>query len=336
MNKTLVSHVREDLSLMLPKYSLIQDALEGELAIKNKTSKYLPVPSFCGSIEDERYKSYLKRAVYYNVTLPTRDALVGQIFLRAPLIKLPERLKNLENNINGEGLTLALLVRKAANHVLPFGRGGFLTDFPKTDKEVTLADLESGEYNPFIQFYPPWAITNWLFKKVGNVKKLTMLILKEVYEEKKDNGFLVELKDQHRVYEIQNGACNVSIYKESLFQETFVVKDGNGLPLTEIPFEFIGSENNDADMDYPPFYNLANLNLAHFRNSADYEESVFLTGQPTPVYTGLTEDWVNNYFKDGIPFGSRASVPLPQGAIAQLLQAAPNTLAYEAMTHKEE
>lgn len=335
MAKGSVETYRKELTDMLPYYTLIEDALAGEKVIKSKNVKYLPLPSECGTYADPRYQAYLLRALYYNVTLPTRDALVGQLFLRPPMVELPPKLAPLEENINGEGLSLNLLVRKAANHVLPFGRGGFLTDFPTTKKELTLADIESGEYNPFIQFYPPWAIRNWQVEKIGNLKKLTLLVLEEAYE-KLDDDFTVKIESQFRVYRLLKNKCTVQLYRNNVVVGEGVIKDSTGNSLNEIPFEFIGSENNDADVDYPPFYNLANLNIAHFRNSADYEESVFLVGQPTPVYSGLTEDWVNNYFGNGVPFGSRASVTLPVGASAELLQAEPNTLAFEAMRHKEE
>lgn len=331
-----VETTREEYTTSLKKYEMIDDALNGELAVKAKGVKYLPAPVFT---EDDpaRYAAYSTRAVFYNVTLPTRDALVGQIFLRPPKIELPDQLKILETNINGEGLSLSLLVKKAANHVVPFGRGGFLADFPETGgRELTVKDVESGDYSPFIQFYSPWAIINWQVEKIRNKQKLTLLVLKEAYETRTANDFKIEVKVRHRVYRLVNDVCSVEIYEESISKSKTVVKDYKGIPLTEIPFEFIGSENNDADVDEPPFYNLANLNIAHFRNSADYEESVFLVGQPTPVYSGLTEDWVNNYFKDGVPFGSRASVPLPENATAMLLQALPNSMAFEAMVHKEE
>ena len=79
------------------------------------------------------------------------------------------------------------------------------------------------------------------------------------------------------------------------------------------------------------------LNLAHYRNSADYEESVYLCGQPTPCYSGLTEDWVKKIWNGSAPmFGSRAAITLPTGAKGELLQASPNTLVKEAMSAKEQ
>ncbi len=340
-----VSFKREELEAAEKKYQIIEDSIAGEIAVKARGATYLPIPSSCetASVFDPQYVSYQTRAVYYNVAQPTRDALVGQIFLRPPMIDLPESLEGMRNDTNGEGLTLEQLIRKTANYVLPYGRGGLLSDFPSTDGEVTRAQLRNREIQPIIQFYEPWAIRNWRVNRTRAGNQLVLLVLDEVFEYTlEDKEFEITNAIRHRVYRMRENGCTVQVYQPqgtgerlAVTPET-VVKDANGEALSEIPFEFIGSENNDVDIDEPPFYNLANLNIAHFRNSADYEESSFLVGQPTPVYSGLTEDWVENYFDGGVAFGARTSVPLPEGASAQLLQAAPNSLAFEAMIHKED
>jgi hypothetical protein len=112
-------------------------------------------------------------------------------------------------------------------------------------------------------------------------------------------------------------------------------KDSSGNPLKEIPFIFLGAENNDPTPDDSPLFDLASLNIAHYRNSADYEESSFLVGQPTPVVSGLTKDWAIDILGGVINLGSRAVIPLPVGGKAELLQADPNSMPKEAMEHKE-
>jgi hypothetical protein len=332
---------RPELVQARKKYNIISDSLEGELAVKDKGVTYLPMPSSCDSQTEklERYASYKMRAVYYNVIKPTQDALVGQLFLREPKVKVPKSMEMMLEDINGEGLSFEQLVRKAANHILPYGRGGLLADFPVTDGEVTKADVESG-IRPTIRFIPPWAIINWQITKIKTEHKLVMLVLKEAYEYTSGyDSFKVQTSHKYRVYRLlEDGCVSVEVWDEESgdLKEAYNLCGQDGKNLGEIPFEFVGSENNDSEIDEPPLYSMAVLNIAHYRNSADYEESVFLVGQPTPVYAGLTDDWVTNHFQKGIPFGSRAAVPLPEDATAHLLQAMPNTLAFEAMTHKEE
>jgi len=250
-------------------------------------------------------------------------------------VKLPSVMAAMETDLNGEGLGVEQLIRRAANHVLPYGRCGFLADYPRTKGQVTQADVEAG-VRPVVRFFEPWAVINWKVEKVGDVKKLVLLVLKEAYEDNEEDEFSIQIKHRHRVYRLKDNEVSVQLYKENTKDgEPILLKSASGEALKEIPFQFAGSENNDSEIDQPPLYSMASLNVAHYRNSADYEESVFLVGQPTPVYSGLTADWVDNYFKKGVPFGSRASVPLPENAEAKLLQAQPNTLAFEAMRQKE-
>jgi hypothetical protein len=110
----------------------------------------------------------------------------------------------------------------------------------------------------------------------------------------------------------------------------------NKQPLTEIPFTFVGSLNNDSTVDDSPLYPLAGLNLAHYRNSADYEQSSFVCGQPTLVLTGLTDQWAKDHINGKILLGSSSGVVLGKDADAKLLQPDENSMPIEAMKHKED
>jgi len=120
-----------------------------------------------------------------------------------------------------------------------------------------------------------------------------------------------------------------------IFEPTWVIKSGNGQPWTEIPFTFVGSENNDATVDQSPLYDMAELNIAHYRNSADYEDSAFFVGQAQPWMSGLSEEWRDHLQETGIYVGSRNPILLPEGGAYGIAQAQPNTLAKEAMDQKE-
>jgi hypothetical protein len=98
---------------------------------------------------------------------------------------------------------------------------------------------------------------------------------------------------------------------------------------------FLGSENNDSSIDDSPLYDMAEINIGHYRNSADYEEASYLVGQPQPWMAGLDEQWRDHLEQTGIYLGSRAPWLLPNGGSCGMMQAQPNTLAKEAMDAKE-
>lgn len=117
--------------------------------------------------------------------------------------------------------------------------------------------------------------------------------------------------------------------------ERYFPRDISGNFLNEIPWKWVGAETNDGAVDHPPLADLAEINIGHYRNSADYEETSFLVGQPTPYVSGVTVEWNETVLKGNIQLGSRGVIALPNGGTAGLLQAAPNTVPKEAMDGKE-
>ena len=337
-----VAYKRKELATAQQLYDVIRDCIAGEVTVKSKTTTYLPIPnddSDTGS-KSTRYDSYVKRAVFYNVTKRTIDGFVGQIFMRDPVLTLPDQLDFMKTNADGAGVNIVQLANRATRHVVAYGRAGVLVDYPATKGPVTRAMIDSGDLNPILSLYDPYAILNWRTVVRGSRELLSLVVLQESYIEE-DDGFEAVERKQYRVLQLnEQNQYTVTLYRdngagERLALETITPKDANGNPFTEIPFFFIGAENNDSTIDEPPMYDIASLNIAHYRNSADYEESVFLVGQPTPVFTGLSEDWVKNVLKGRVFLGSRGSISLPVGADAKLLQASENSMPLEAMQHKE-
>lgn len=110
------------------------------------------------------------------------------------------------------------------------------------------------------------------------------------------------------------------------------------LSVADIPFTFFGSNDNDETMDDAPLYDLAVLNLAHYRNTADYEEGNFIAGQPSLFITGLTKEWVTDIVNQGHPIrlGARTANILGSGSNAFLLQATANSGLYQALQDKKD
>ena len=344
---TIISPLAE----VLPDYKLIRDCVNGQRAIKKAKGAYLPTPdptdtSVAGLA---RYDTYLGRAVFYGVTGRTLRGLVGLVFDKDPALEIPEMLRPLIADISGSGMTLDEQAEESLSDNVALGRTGLLTDYPVTEGPVTRAEALAGNILPTIVRYKAEDIINWRQRRIGARLQTTLVVLREdaVVD---DDGFSEELETHYRVLRIDAaGNYTVAIYDPSGNVTTRTPLDGKGLPFKEIPFEFVGAEDNTPKVNRPPLLDLANLNIAHFRNSADYEESVFMLGQPTPVFAGLTKQWVDEVMtterddghgvkrkESAVYLGARGAVSLPEGGTATLLQVAPNTLAFEAMKHKEE
>jgi len=349
-----VAYTRSEVIKNFPKWEQTRDCLEGELAIKAAGVKYLPEPQLSGEDKKERYKSYKKRAVFYNVTGRTAQGLVGQVFSKDPTIELPPGTEFFEGDVDGAGNTLEQQSKGLVSDILSTGRAGLLADFPTLapGQVATKADIEAGRIRPRIIPYTAEQIINWRESNVGGETLLTLLVLSE-NAVVMDDGFEFGTEPRWRVMRLENPEDRAISFvqaeswrkkdrpenKDDIYEIAegpFTILDHRGQPLKKIPFTFVGSTNNDADVDEAPLYDISTLNLAHYRNSADVEESSFLVGQPTLVLAGLTQDWVDKNMAGGIAFGSRSAIMLNAGADASLLQSESNNLPKELMLQKED
>lgn len=346
-----VNYVRKELQAIQKIYTLIRDCISGQFAVKGKGATYLPMPNAEDTSPENRarYNSYIERAVFYNVTARTLRGLVGQIFLHDPVVEVPILLQSVVDDANGEGVSLTQIAKRTVQQVLAYGRSGLFVDYPATAGGASRLELEQGYIRPTIEGYAPWDIINWRTISRGAKEVLSLIVLRESYVEK-DDGFEETLGIRYRVLRLGQSVGNPffaeynDFYTVELWQsaegklgiaESYQPTDANGNLFNELPFTFVGAENNDSEIDNTPLCDIANLNIAHYRNSADYEESCFVVGQPTLAATGLTEEWVKNVLGGKLNFGSRGGISLPAGGDLKLLQAESNTMVFEAMELKE-
>ncbi|WP_299726818.1 DUF4055 domain-containing protein [uncultured Endozoicomonas sp.] len=321
-------------------WQMIDDACEGEQAIKKGGDNYLPKLNRHDITEQntERNSQYKLRASYFNATGRTRSGLMGVAFAKDPTAELPSNLEYLTDNANGEGIGLEQVVQKTLSHVASLGRAGLLVDYPATSGSMSKA--ESAGKGATILRYHPRQIINWDTETVDGVTRLSLVVLKEQSTTRKPGDFKHCDSIRYRVLELIDGVYQVRIFEKSRkgFEEvdSFLPTDVSGKYWQEIPFTFVGAENNDTDFDQAPLADLAQLNIAHYRNSADLEEGSFIAGQPTLAMIGLNQTWYDNNIKDQVYLGVRGGIALPTGADAKLLQASPNSLPLELMKHKEE
>jgi len=353
----------------IKKWRLVRDCDEGSEAIKkrskgdSKTSTltgrpgtaYLPAPNPTDvSAENiERFVAYLERASYVNFTGHTKEGMLGLVFRKETVSELPSSIDYMKENANGGGLSSDQMIKDVSSDVLMLGRYGLLVDYPNAPEGLTEDQVRALNLRANILAYPTETIINWRTETIGGVNMLTMVVLREPTEIQVDEFEFKEVI-YHRVLLLKDGIYVQNLYNEenklivyetgetdpetgdSLFSGDMVPLDFSGSVWNEIPFVFVGSINNDPTVDKSPLYDIAEVNIAHYRNSADYEESSFLVGQPTPVLTGLTQSWVKENFKDGIALGSRGGIMLPVGGDADLLQANENQMPLKGMETKEQ
>lgn len=349
-----VAFMRPELANRVEEYSLIRDALAGEVAVKKQTVKYLPPPNgleMTDATDKKRYANYVKRSVFYGVTKRTVAGLIGQVFKKPVEMKFPDVMQKIIDNASGAGVSIEHLAKKAESYALAYGRCGVFVDYPETGGELTIAELESGNIRPTITVYSPMEIYNWRVIDRGAEEILSLVVIAEsyVYEddgfEMKNGGrFRVLMLDAEGYFEMQVWEQNnpstwdgVRALKGNFKLSKSVKPTGpDGNRIDKIPFWFIGSENNDSSPDNPPMYDLASLNIAHYRNSADYEEAVNIVGQPTVFLKGFSSDYIKNEMGGQVSMGAAGGIAGPtKDSDVKILQVAPNMLVKEAMEMKE-
>jgi Domain of unknown function (DUF4055) len=279
----------------------LRDCIAGELEIKNARETYLRrMPG----MSDEEYAAYLERATYYNMTAATQKALTGQAFHRNPSItNLPSKFKDAVNvAFTRDGGGHIAFAKEVVTEVLAVGRCAVLVD---------ASALPSSVPAPYVTLYTAENILDWTIETIDGVNKLTRVLLREFVRDAIPQGstqnpwigkpidsinarrkaqadlagrptrntgaytyrnvwreLLLEARDDGSYVYVQN------IYDDTdpsgIPTETFTPRV-RGEVLGSIPFVFFGPSGNKSDCDRPPLADIADLNISHFRNSAEYE-----------------------------------------------------------------
>ena len=116
----------------LPEWQRAREVIAGEDAVKRRGDFYL---SRLDSQSETEFAAYVKRAAFFNATGRTCSGLVGQIFRKAPAVKLPAsgRLSAAMAAMAGDvdlcGRSLVGYGRDVVEEVVAVGRAGTLIDW---------------------------------------------------------------------------------------------------------------------------------------------------------------------------------------------------------------
>ena len=293
-----VKYQRKDYTDMMPIWQRCMDVCAGQDAIRSGGVTYLP------QLKDQdmtEYGAYKDRTPFYNATWRTVVGLQGMLFRKPPKVVVPEIVKPMLANIDLSGTSLHIFSLEVAEECLKLGRVGIFVDFPEVPDGATAADAITKNFRPCMRMYKAASIINWKPTNINNETVLSMIVLKESKDIAVD-----EFEDtpvpQWRVLDLLSIGNNPGdvVYRVRVFERdekndkdvliSTVFPMVNGKMLDRIPFQFIGVDDTDCDIDEPPLIDLVDMNLSHYQTTADYEHGCHFTGLPTPVITGYTPD----------------------------------------------
>lgn len=261
-----------------------RDAVEGSDAVKARGSEYLPLLSKQTS---GAYHAYKTRALWYGASARTVQGLIGAIMRKEPSVEVPKELDDHLKDVTLTGISFAAFTKTVLTEILTTGRYGVLVDMPAESHDTQ---------RPYYAAYTAESIVNWRTAMRNGVPQLVLLVLCEsLSEPKSDDQYQNESIEQCRVLRItEAGEYEVELFRKDAagdwISQQIIKPTYRGEPFTFIPFCFFGPNTITPDIEKPPILDLVDVNLSHYRSSADLEHGRHFCGLPTPWVAGFPEN----------------------------------------------
>ena len=301
-----------------------------------QSSVYLPYPDNTGEAERnyKRYVKYIQRAIFAAYTKRTHDGFLGMVYRNEPVIEIPDSMQDWANDASGTGLNLMQISKENVSNGAKYGRSAIYVSYPATEEGMSAE--QTAMLQPILRTYRAQDIINW---NIDN----SLIVLREAEAEPEDEfdtsiyGGDGDYDYQYRVLRLRDGVAISQLYKDGFEGEEIILTDGFGNTFDYIPFHWVGTVNNDNKIDESLLEGIADLNIGHYRNSADLEENCFIHGQGTMFISSNMswDDW-QRANPDGVTVGSNAGHFIGENGSASLLQADPNQIADNLMKRKED
>lgn len=236
-------------------------------------------------MDEEDYKGYIGRAQFFNAGGRTLDGLAGMLNRKPAIIEVPEGMEKYLDNVDGKGHTLQQFIDMVCKDVLTTNWGSILVDMPESSDVKSQADFEKQGLYAYMVYYKAEASIKWKWETEGRTQQLRYVILKEPTVVDGEGEYNTVIKDYYRILEIDRETGN---YKQTLYDDKLnIIKEieprmKNGT-FKELPFSFMAT---NGEPEEPLLSDLINVNISHYRKSADYENGLHWTGVPTPYERG--------------------------------------------------
>jgi len=253
----------------------------GETAIKKAGETYLPLPS--GKIPQklkqpkyvaEYYAGYIARADFPEALQEGVSSMTGMVFEDAGIVELPEGLKYLFDVTTSKGDSLKTAMRYTLQRQLITGR------------ILALWTVDAVNNNIKMVFYDALSILDWHSDNAGNVVAITL--------DESSNQFVDGKWEWVAKYRVIGIDADMNYYNAIVSDTTrfnFAHPEGakydnlHGMVYKNgIPGIIFNSTNIGGGTEMPVTLKITESAIKAYINSADYEQSLSHTAQPT-LYT---------------------------------------------------
>ncbi len=290
----------------------IEDCLGGADVIQNAGELYLPRLS---EQSLENYNKYKGRALFFNATRRTHEAMMGFLFRKPPQFQgITETVTEGDEEtevMSAEMQAFMADADMAGTPFLAYARKVAATQCG-TGRGVTVVDWSEGENRPYFAFYPALCVRNWRTRRVGGNLKLSLLVLSETIYPEEVESYDQTAVTRYRIYRLNtDGQCEIRTFDVQgtaigiggfstittapgtgpapgpraigqLGESAPVVITRKGKPLEFIPAVFHNSDNPGESIGNAPLGDISAVNVSQYRTSADLEHGRHVCGLPTP------------------------------------------------------
>ena len=281
-----VNTPRDDYTAFKPIWKKMRDTYGGREKVIAAGTAY--TPQLPAATPQAQY-DYLNRGNFYNAVRRTVSGLTGGIFQKTPRFDVPRALEPWLQDVTLTNIPIEQFALSCSEEVLLMARQGIL---------VEMSDSELLEKRPYFVSYTAENIVNWDTTTLDGDEILTLLVVQEqprvVNEE---DRFRYDTLEQYRELRLHLDG-NQLRYTQQRWRRSpgggelelygpEITPLRRGEPLPFIPFVFLGPAYTTPELKDPPLLDLAELNLAHWRNTCDHEQGLHLVALPTPYVSGM-------------------------------------------------
>lgn len=289
-----VNSTHPDYDEYRPLWQKCRDVIAGQEKVHAAKQAYLPK---LDGQSDPQYNAYRERATFYNATGRTLDGLTGLVFRKPPIKKLPTGMEDWSNDVTLTGLSLSGFAQTLVDEVVSVNRAGILVDYPRADPTViTRKQQEARGMRPFLKLYKAEQIIDWRIGQVNNKTELTQvrLLESEFGPNPEDEFSLLEIEQVRQLYLDENNVYTVQLWRKDekdnwVMHGDPIAPTMGGVNMQRIPFIFANDQDTTWNVRKPVMLDLVNLNISHYKTTADLEHGAHYCGLPTPYFFGVDD-----------------------------------------------
>jgi hypothetical protein len=267
----------------LPDKLMVRTILTGTRAIRAAREAYLPR---FGEESDADYAYRLSVAPFVNHFRDNLETIVSKPFSKDVALQgeVSDNIKNLAENIDGQGTSLHKFARDMFKESIAQGDVGVLVDFPKVAPNATLADERNMGVRPYWISYRSEDILA-LYTEFRNGRRYVShaRLAEDVV---KPYGFTERIVPRVRILKDDGLTRTWQLWELS---DGWKIIDQGEFTLDEIPFRIFkpGEREWWSNATVSPLIDLAYLQIEHYQQSSNWNHCLELAGYPMIAGNGV-------------------------------------------------